>query len=194
MSTPASPFMDHASPILSAEPTITDQQRADLWDVFYQSKDPNELATKLTPLLVPDDLKHKLWTAKQAVSPVPAVPPLDKVAQAAARISQLDPQVRETAEAHPNLLKAFTTAATTEPKSAQEPAGASSASGNGKKTPEAPKTPLAPRADGQPHFPAIPDGHHRVLGTDGSVYDIPAEHIDTARAADPNMHIMNPEG
>ena len=194
MSTPASPFMDHASPILSAEPTITDQQRADLWDVFHQSKDPNELATKLTPLLVPDDLKHKLWTAKQAVSPVPAVPPVDKTVAAMQRMVTLDPKVLETAEAHPNVLKVLTSAATTPEKEPAAPVSGASTSSKGTKAPKAPAAPQPPRLDGQPHFPSIPDGHRRLLGSDGSVYDIPAEHLDTARAADPNMHIMNPEG
>jgi hypothetical protein len=192
MSTPASPFLDHAAPILSAEPAINDQQREQLWDVFHQSKDPNELAQKLVPLAVPDDLKHKLWTAKQAVAP--AIPPVDKTVAAMQKMVALDPKVLETAEAHPNVLKVMTSAATTPEK---EPAAASSgASGSAKgtKAPKAPAAPQPPRLDGQPHFPSIPDGHHRVLGTDGSVYDIPAESIDQARSADPNMHIMNPEG
>lgn len=193
MSTPASPFMDHASPILSAEPAITDQQRADLWDAFH-TKNVDELTQHLAPLAIPDDLKHKLWTAKQAVSPVPAVPPVDKTVAAMQRMVTLDPKVLETAEAHPNVLKVLTSAAQTPEKEAPAAAGGASAESKAPKTPKAPKAPQPPRLDGQPHFPSIPDGHHRVLGTDGSVYDIPAEHLDTARAADPNMHIMNPEG
>ena len=188
--------MDHASPSLSAEPALTDQQRADLWDAFH-TKNVDELTQHLAPLAIPDDLKHKLWTAKQAVSPVPAVPPVDKTVAAMQRMVTLDPKVLETAEAHPNVLKVLTSAATTPEKEPAAPASGTSASSKGTKAPkvETPAaTPLAPRLDGQPHFPAIPDGHHRVLGTDGSVYDIPAEHLDTARAADPNMHIMNPEG
>jgi hypothetical protein len=190
MSTPQSPFQDHASPILQGEPTINDQQRSELWDTFHQSKDPNELVQKLTPLAIPDDLKHKLFQAKQTSMPAP--PPVDKVTEAVQKMVALDPKVLDVAEAHPNLLKAFTTAATTEPKAPAEPAAASAPAGKGKTASAAPKTPLTPRADGQPHFPPIPDGHHRVLSSNGGVYDVPQENIDKAREADPNLHVLNP--
>jgi hypothetical protein len=183
--------MDHASPILSAEPTINDQQRADLWDVFNQSKDAGELAQKLAPVLVPDDLKHKLWTAKNAAAPV--APPLDKVTAAIQKIKTLDPDTLEVAEAHPNVLKALTAAATMPEKEPTAASGESEASGKGKTTSKAPKAPQPPRLDGQPHFPAIPDGHHRVLATNGAIYDVPQENIEQARSLDPNLHVLNPE-
>ena len=193
MSTPASPFQDHAAPILSAEPAINDQQREQLWDVFHQSKDPNELAQKLVPLAVPDDLKHKLWTAKQSVAPV--VPPVDKTVAAMQRMVDLDPKVLATAEAHPNVLKVLTSAATTPEKvDGAEPSKSPKAPANqaaGGKTAQSAAS-LAPRADGQPHFPIIPEGHKRLLGTDGSVYDIPEEQMGAARAADPLHHVLNP--
>lgn len=200
MSTPQSPFMDHAGPILQGDPSLSDTAKANIWDVFHQSKNPAELADKLQnmphpdqpgqTLVIPDDTKHKLWTAKQASMPAP--PPLDKVSAAVQRMVALPPDVLDKAEQHPNVLKAFTTAATTPEKPAAEPASAAPAAGKGTKAPAAPKTPLAPRADGQPHFPSIPDGHHRVLSTNGGVYDIPAENIEAARATDPNLHILNP--
>jgi hypothetical protein len=134
-----SPFIDHAAPILAAEPAITDHQRADLWDAFH-TKNADELTQHLAPLAVPDDLKHKLWTAKQSLAP--ALPPVDKVTAAMQRMVTLDPKVLETAEAHPNVLKVLTTAATTPEK---EPAAASSeasSAGKGKTAPKAPKEPL----------------------------------------------------
>jgi hypothetical protein len=192
MSTPPSPFQDHASPILSAEPSITDADRASLWDVFHQSKDANELANKLQPLAVPDDLKHKLWTAKQTIAPPVKAAPIDKVTAAVNQMAALPPDVMEKAETHPNLLKAFTTAATTPEPEPPAAAGATSAEGKGKTTPEAEKTPLAPRGDGQAHFPPIPDGHKRVLHPNGGVYDVPEENLANAQASEPNLHILNP--
>ena len=182
--------MDHAAPILQAEPSITDQQRSDLWDAFH-TKNADELIQHLAPLVIPDDLKHKLFQAKQASMPV--APPVDKVTDVIQRMTKLDPQALETAEAHPNVLKAFTAAATTPEKPAQGAASEASAAPKGPKTPAASKAPQPPRADGQPHFPAIPDGHHRVLASNGGVYDIPQANIDQARAADPNLHVLNPE-
>ena len=193
MASPTSPFVDHAAPVLAAEPAITDDQRAELWDTFHQSKDPNELAQKLRPIIVPDDLKHKLFQAKQAAAP--AVPAVDKVTDVIKRIAQLDPQALQVAEAHPNVLKALTAAATTVEKPASGAAGGASAAGDGK-TASGTKKPAAaalpPRADGQPHMPPIPDGHHRILASDGGIHDIPADKLDQARNIDPNLHVLNP--
>lgn len=190
MSTPSSPFQDHAAPILAGDPTINDQQRSDLWDAFH-TKSPEELTQHLASLAVPDDLKHKLFQAKQAS--MPATPPVDKVTDAIHRMTALDPKVLDVAESHPNVLKAFQAAATAPEKPAQEAAGTTPAAGKGSKTPKAPKAPQPPRADGQPHFPAIPDGHNRILASDGGVHDIPVDKIDQARAIDPNLHVLNPE-
>lgn len=184
------PFMDHAAPVLASEPAITDQQKSDLWDAFH-SKSPEELIQHLTPLAVPDDLKKRLIDAKRASVPTSA--PVDKITDAVNKIAHLDPQVRQTAEASPNLLKAFTAAATTPEKPAQEAASTTSAAPKGPKTPAASKALQPPRADGQPHFPAIPDGHKRVLASDGGVHDIPEENIEKARVIDPNLHVLNPE-
>jgi len=189
MASSTSPFMDHAAPILSAEPSITDDQRADLWDAFH-TKNADELIQHLAPLAIPDDLKHKLWQAKQASLPIPS--PTDKVTDAVQKIANLDPQARKIAESHPNLLKVFTTAATTPEKEATAALGGPSAVSKGKKAPAVSKVPLAPRLDGQPHFPEIPEGHHRVLTAGGGVWDIPQEHIEEARALDPSLHVLNP--
>src|SRR5579872_4055415 len=64
-----SPWHDAASPILRAATGITDADREQLWDAFAQSKDHNELAEKLTPMNVPDSVKHSLFMAKAAAQP-----------------------------------------------------------------------------------------------------------------------------
>jgi hypothetical protein len=192
MSTPSSPFQDHASPILQGDPSLSDQQRSDLWDAFH-SKNSDELVQHLAPLVIPDETKHKLFVAKQAAAPV--APPVDKVTEAVQKMANLDPKTMDLVEAHPNLLKAFTTAATTEPKPAQEPSGATSAApkpATAGKTAKPAAAPLAPRADGQPHFPPIPDGHKRILASDGGVHDLPEERLADAQKIDPNLHILNP--
>ena len=188
MASPTSPFMDHAAPILSGDPTLDDNARASLWDAFH-SKSPDELVQHLAPLDIPNETKHALYVAKQASMPVAS--PTDKVTDAVKKIASLDPQVRQIAESSPNLLKAFTSAATTPDKQAQETPGAISVASKGKKAPAASKVPLSPRIDGQPHFPEIPEGHHRILSQNG-VYDIPIENIEKARALDPNLHVLNP--
>ena len=189
-----SPFVDHAAPILAGDPAITDEQRADLWDVFNKSKDHNELAQHLQDMTaVPDDTKQALFDAKKKA--IPPVEPLDKVTAAIARIKQIPPDVLEMAESHPNVLKAITSAATTPEKGAGEPAGAGKPAAKGKTAAAGAKpAPLAqpPRPDGLEHLPPIPDGHHRVLASDGGLHDIPAENIEQARAIDPRLHVLNP--
>jgi hypothetical protein len=191
MSTTPSPFQDHAAPILAGDPSLSDQQRSDLWDAFH-TKNSAELVQHLTPLAIPDDTKHKLFQAKQLASPPAKVEPVDKVSAAINKMVALPPEVLDKAEQHPQVLKAFTTAATTPEPEPPAAAGATSAEGKGKKTPEAEKTPLAPRGDGQAHFPPIPDGHKRVLHPNGGVYDVPEENLANAQASEPNLHILNP--
>jgi hypothetical protein len=185
MSTPSSPFQDHAAPILQGEPTITDQQRSDLWDAFH-SKSPDELVQHLAPLAIPDETKHKLFQAKQASMPV--APPVDKVTEAVQRVAALDPKVLDIAESHPNILKAFTTAATIEPKPAQEPTAASSAASKGKKTAEAPEATTVP-----PDVPATPSGHALIHASNGGHYHVPVANLDKARAVDPNLTVLHVE-
>src|SRR5271170_3990226 len=115
------PFVDPAQSILAQEPTVDDAGRADLWDIFHNSKSSAELATKLQPLAVPDDLKQKLFVAKKE-----GVPVADKVTDAVHRLNQLDHEEADYAEAHPNLLKAFTTP---EKETTAAPAGPAGATG-----------------------------------------------------------------
>ena len=184
------PFVDPAAPILAGDPALSDENRASLWDVFHSTKDHNELVQKLATIAAPEDTKQRLVKAKQQMSPAPA--PVEKATAALQKLTEIDPKVLDLAESHPTIAKAFIAAAT---KEAGEGAGASSAAAKGKTQDGAKKLPplqQMPRPDGLEHFPPIPDGHYRVLASDGGVHDIPAEHIEDARATDPRLHVLNP--
>jgi hypothetical protein len=187
------PFVDPAHPILAGDPTLDQDTRASLWDIFHGSKDSNDLAQKLQALAVPDDTKQRLFDAKkQATLPVE---PVDQTIAAMEKLKQIDPAVLELAETHPNALKALTGAAQAGAKAAAEPAGAGKPAGKGKAaTAGAKLPPLAqpPRVDGLEHFPVIPEGHRRVMASDGGIHDIPEENLDKAREIDPRLHVLNP--
>ena len=196
MSSTPSPFTDEVSPILRGEPTIDDNQRADLFDIFHNSKDPAELVEHLAPLAVPDDLKTQLLDKKKKL--VPPVMPIDKVTDVINRMKAIDPAALETAEAHPNVLKALTTAATTPDKTAPVAAGGASAPAGGKPASGASKAPADPtaafpaRPDGLTHLPPIPAGHKRILASDSGIHDIPEDNIQKAFEIDPRLHVLNP--
>ena len=94
----AAPFNDPAEPILRGDPALPDEQRADLFDIFHDSKSPLELTRKLQPLDVPQDTKHRLYLAKQSASGDPAVTAMNKLAD-------IDPEILDLAEKHPNVLR-----------------------------------------------------------------------------------------
>jgi hypothetical protein len=206
MASPTSPLMDHVSPILAGDPVLSDENRADLFDIFHASKDPNELSQHLQslatpadpaqqPLAVPDDTKKRLLDAKQKSMPVAG--PVDKVTAAMTHLSQMDPKVLDMAESHPNVLKVLTAAATTPEKEPTAAAGGASAAPKGKKAQgdqTSPALAMPPRPDGLEHMPPIPEGHKRVQASDGGIHDIPAddEHLQKAFSVDPRLHVMNP--
>jgi hypothetical protein len=186
-STP-SPYADPAAPVLAAHPSITDEDRADLWDIFHNSKDSSDLANKLQPMNVPDDLKHKLFVTKDATAPAAKPAPVDKVSAAIARVRDLDPKALELAETHPNVLKALTTAAMQEEKAAGEPAGAS----------KAPKAPKGPSGEGKaplvhPDLPPTPAGHALIRTSDGALHHLPAINIAKAKERDPQLTVLHVE-
>lgn len=189
MSTSPSPFTDPAKSILAGDPALDDAARADLWDTFHDSKDPAELAQKLQPLVVPDDTKRQLYLAKQQLGAV--APPVSKATAAINGLAQIDPRVLDLAESHPNVLKILTAAATTPTKEAGDAAGGTAGTGKGKTQETAPLV-QPPRPDGLEHLPPIPEGHHRVLASDGGLHDIPAANIEKAREIDPRLHVLNP--
>ena len=196
--TPITPFDDPAKPILQGDPSLTADARAALWDTFHQSKDPDELAQKLStiqdsnqqPIIVPDDTKKKLYAAKQTMTPV--ADPVAKTMDVMKQIAAMDPTVLAAAEAHPNVLKTLTAAAGIGAKPAGTPQDGSKAAGKGKTPADAQPLAQPPRIDGQPHLPPIPDGHRRVLASDSSIHDIPEDRIEDARKLDPRLHVLNP--
>jgi hypothetical protein len=194
MASPTSPFAaSPAEPILRGDPALSDEQRADLFDAFH-SKNSAELVQHLQTLAIPEDTKHKLFQAKQASTP--PVAPLDKVTEAMTRLKQLDPEVLEASESHPNVLKALVGAATAPDKAASGDSGGGTAGGGSKtsSTAKKPSQPLVqpPRIDGLPHLPPIADGHKRLLASDGGLHDVPEENVEQARAIDPRLHVLNP--
>lgn len=193
MATTPSPFVDHAAPILAGDPVLSDENRADLWDIFHQSKNPAELAAQLAPLAIPDDTKHRLYEAK--ISSVPSVvEPLDKASAIITHIAQLPPAALDIAETHPNVLKTVAALMNATEKGAGKPAEMTSPTDGGS-TPDKAESPalpaLPPRPDGLEHYPPIPDGHKRVLASDGGVHDIPAENVPKAFEIDPRLQVLN---
>ena len=185
MATQPSLVLDHAAPILASDPTINDDQRADLWDAFH-TKNPQELEEHLQTQAIPDNTKAALLYAKQKSTPAPK--PIDAVTEAVQKLAQLDPQTRQIAESSPNLLKAFTSAATTPAKSAETGSGKTSASPKGKQASKAPKAPLL-----APDVPATPSAHALVQASDGGLHHIPVANIEKARTIDPKLTVLHVE-
>lgn len=195
-SSPIAPYQELAEPILRADPTLSNDQRADLFDVFHQTKDPTELARKLQPYAIPDGTKKYLFDAK--VMNTPAPDPVSKVKDAVSSLKDMDPNALQLAEKYPNVTKALVDAAI---KSIEKPAGAPQdkgkveSKGQQAKAPQQAQesAPMPPRPDGNPHLPPIPEGHKRILASDGGVHDIPQENMDKARQIDPRLYVMNPD-
>lgn len=186
MSTSPSPFLDPAKPILEADSSLSDELRADLWDAFHNTKNPEELAQHLQPLVIPDDTKKRLFDAKsQSIGPVE---PLDRASAAIARLAALPQDVLDIAESHPNVLKTLAGAATQAEKAAGEPAGALSAGSKGKTAGGSTKAAFV-----QPDVPATPSGHVLVHASDGGLHHIPVENLNKARAIDPALTVLHVE-
>jgi hypothetical protein len=101
--------LDDAAVILRGEPTINDDQRADLWDLYHATKTPSELARHLQAIPVHPDLKQQLFTAKQK-----SVDPIDRVVEVLSQLKQIDPRTLDLAEKSPTVLKALMSAAVKE--------------------------------------------------------------------------------
>ena len=168
-------LQDPAEPILSGDPALDQDTRGNLWDAFHNSKDPNELSRVLEPYAIPDDTKRRLLAAKQQATPLSASNP---AATAIDALSSIPQNSLDAAESHPNVLKALI-----EGMKTPEQAGG--------ETPEIKKPALTPRPDGQKHFKPIPEGHYRILSSDGGIHDIPVANIDIARRIDPLLHVLN---
>jgi hypothetical protein len=180
------PFVDHAAPILAGSPEINDEDRAELWDIFHESKDHNELARRLAPLAIPSALSAQLYDAKKKNAPI--TEPLDKATEAINRVGQIDPKIMEMAEKYPNVLKALTTAAASATKEAGKPAAAGKSSSKGK-TQEAD----AEASTVAPDVTPVPPGHALVKTSDGALHHIPTMNIEKAKAIDPALVVLHTE-
>jgi len=102
-----STFRDRAAPILRSAiiPPLTQDQKADIWDLYHQSADANELAGHLSELNLHPELKQQLIEAKRK----PAMEPddTDKALGVLNHMSTMDPKVLDLVEQHPNVLKVF---------------------------------------------------------------------------------------
>jgi len=178
---PNSPFIDHAAPVLAGDPSLNDQQRADLWDAFH-SKDAAALVDHLHEQDIPQATKQSLWEAKQR-SEAPT-DPIEKTTAAIKKLQQLDPEVLELAEAHPNVLKALIAAAHM-PENGSEPAsGASKSAGKGKQAAEPSKPAPAAAA------PAPEPSWVKFRGKDGNIYEVHPEDLHHVQRVDPAAEVI----
>lgn len=181
-----SPFLDPAQPILAAHPAISDDQRADLWDIFHGSKNPDELAAKLQSLGVPDDVKQSLFEAK--TQNMPAVEPVAKAVDVLKTVAGLDPKILDAAEGHPNVTKALLALVKPEEKAAPAAQGARKEK-TGDTTPAEAQLPEGVQAD----VPATPSGHGLVRGSNGSMHHIPIKNLARVKEVDPGASVLHIE-
>jgi hypothetical protein len=100
-------LVDQAKVILQAAP-ITDEERANLWDIFHDSRTLVLLARKLQSIAVPDKLKRDLLVAKQkSLTPDATETAVDKTVAALQRVAQLPKNVLDISERHSGLAKQF---------------------------------------------------------------------------------------
>jgi hypothetical protein len=110
-----SPFYDAAARVLNTHGQALDiRTKSDLWDAFAQSRSSQALVTALSqPQFkdVPNDIKHELFIAHQAIQPKQSH--ADKIVGVINYIGKLastpeGKQMLATAEKHPNILRALT--------------------------------------------------------------------------------------
>jgi hypothetical protein len=105
------PYQEPAAPILSQSLDVNDDDRAELYDIFHDSKSSDDLAQKLgtASVEVPAPLRQQLLNAKRVTDPTPTV--VDKTVGALKRLAQVDPRILDLAEGHPNVMKVLLDAA-----------------------------------------------------------------------------------
>ena len=99
---------DLAGPILQSVPNMSQDLRADLWELFHDSN-ADELARRLATVPIDESLKRQLITARaKSLQPEPSdskTPIIDAAIDAMHRVAQLPQNVRSTAERHPVIAK-----------------------------------------------------------------------------------------
>jgi hypothetical protein len=190
----SSPFVDHAEPILRNAP-ISDEDKANLWDVFHNSKDPDELIQRLHPLAVPDQVKTDLYEKKKKLQPIG---PVDTAVSALNRMRDLPSEVLDLAEAHPKIASLLVSAASKAgEKGPEKPAASAKPAASPKPSPSVPSAPADTEASPEPSetlpggLPHLPDQHARVLASDGGIHDIPIEQLERARTIDPGLRVLH---
>lgn len=92
-------FADTIENILRSDATLTDDQRADLFDVAHQAASHEEFAQSLEPLSLSATTKNALVRAKFDSQPL--------VVRAIAVLNSFDPAVLHLAESHPTVFRAL---------------------------------------------------------------------------------------
>jgi len=96
---------DLAGPILQNVPNMSQDLRADLWDLFHDST-AEELAQKLANVPIADSLKRQLITARaKSLEPDATTGVVDKTVEALHRVAQLPKDVLDLAEKHHLVAK-----------------------------------------------------------------------------------------
>lgn len=90
------------APILLADETLSNDQRADLWDVFHGAANHWTLADSLRDTPLSDDTKRHLLQAKFQSQPA--------AIRAIQRMSEMDRTAIDTAESHRRVLEAMVAA------------------------------------------------------------------------------------
>ncbi len=96
---------DPAQHILASEPSLSNEQRADIWDDFLTAPHARALSARLAARNLPPQVVDLLLEAKRASEPEPS--PTSHIETAIKAMSQLDPKLLELAESHPQLLRHY---------------------------------------------------------------------------------------
>jgi hypothetical protein len=104
-SAPQNASGDPAEPILRGEPTLTDETRANLWDIYHASTSTTELERQLQSMGLRQGLVGQLLIAKNKQAA--EKPALDRVTDAMQQMANIDPRVLDAAESHPRVLQAL---------------------------------------------------------------------------------------
>jgi hypothetical protein len=93
---------DKVEALLRREPSITDGDRAVLYDAYHLAPTPEALAEHLQKFEIPSTLEAQLIAAKAEPPATPA--PRNAVEAAIQKMQQLDPDALHAAETHPTVL------------------------------------------------------------------------------------------
>lgn len=94
---------DHAQDLLQNAP-ISEDQKAELWDHYHDSKDARELAGRLETAGIPTSVALTLLEAKKKAAPQSTA---DKIFET---LMSIPKQTLDVAETHPKTLEHFTKA------------------------------------------------------------------------------------